>query len=200
MSKWEEYVKIVEAKFPSFKKVLNVGIKGGELSLLEKSLNVTLPKEMHDIYKFSDGQIEKEKPILFGLLLLSIDEIKRSIKREEPLIEQLKGEWDMCSSFPKSHIKLAYANSKWIPLFYGGRGFIGLDFDPDESGIAGQVINFGIDDEDKFVYASSLSDFIDICISKLKEGVDVEYSSETGSFYYTDLYYPSALAKEMMGQ
>nr|WP_305955588.1 SMI1/KNR4 family protein [Pseudomonas sp. R2-60-08W] len=43
---------------------------------------------------------------------------------------------------------------------YGGN-HLGVDLDPGEYGVSGQVINFGSDEEEKFVLASSVGTFME---------------------------------------
>jgi len=116
---------------------------------------------------------------------------------EAELYEQLKDEGEMCSSTPENHINCEYVNFKWVPLFHGGNGsYIGIDFDPDSKGTRGQIINFGIDDEQKFVLANSLSEFLEFCIEIMQKGEDVNYNQEHGFYGYTDIYFPEAIAKQ----
>lgn len=72
------------------------------------------------------------------------------------------------TSTPDHCIKKVPYNIKWIPVFsdYGGN-YIGIDLDPDINGVKGQIINFGRDEEDMFVYADSLEGFFDLILSEI---------------------------------
>jgi cell wall assembly regulator SMI1 len=69
------------------------------------------------------------------------------------------------TSTPQNTIKKKYFHCKWLPIFsdWGGN-YLGLDLDPDTEGIKGQVINFGRDEEDMFVFASNLEAFFDLIL------------------------------------
>ena len=91
---------------------------------------------------------------------------------------------DFSTSNPKNAIKKLYANKKWIPYANDGCGNnLGLDFDPDENGVIGQVINFGRDEDDKVVIANSFSEFIDWFVKELESGnFDIEVDEEVKIF------------------
>ncbi len=74
------------------------------------------------------------------------------------------------TSTPKNTIKKKYFHYKWLPIFsdYGGN-YIGIDLDPDINGHKGQVINFGRDEEDMYVYANSLDSFFDKILNEIQK-------------------------------
>ncbi|MBX9852559.1 MAG: SMI1/KNR4 family protein [Cytophagaceae bacterium] len=69
------------------------------------------------------------------------------------------------TSYPDGAIKKKYFHIKWIPIIsdYSGN-YIGIDLDPDEKGIKGQVIVFGRDEEDMFVIANSWNEFLELTL------------------------------------
>ena len=68
-------------------------------------------------------------------------------------------------------MKAQYANKKWIPFaIIGGNCYLGLNFDPEANGKAGQVVNFGREEEQKTVIADSFEEFVDWYISELERG------------------------------
>jgi cell wall assembly regulator SMI1 len=73
------------------------------------------------------------------------------------------------TSTPKDSIKRIYYHHKWLPLFedYGGN-YIGIDLDPDVNGTKGQIINFGRDEEDMFVFADDLESFFDLILNEIE--------------------------------
>ena len=198
MNHWKSFRISVEEKYPNFIGALNKGAEVNDIQAFEEKYQIRLPTPAKEIYLNSNGQNDKVNAYFFGMRFLSLDEVDQAMTREFDLIEQLASEWDMCSSFPEKHIRLSYANAKWVPIFYSGRGFIGIDLDPDINGIEGQVINFGINDEDKFVYAIDLNLFLADSTSKIRNSSKVKYNEEYKMYHYTDLGFSSALAKELM--
>ncbi len=72
------------------------------------------------------------------------------------------------TSTPNNAIKKKYFHYKWLPIFSDqGGNYIGIDLDPDIHGSKGQVINFGRDEENMFVFAESLEDLFDKILVEL---------------------------------
>lgn len=198
MKSWEKFKTVVEKSFPEFVGALNPGATKNELIEFENSINVTLPEEFIDLYTFSNGQNDTVNAYLFGMEFLTLNRVKKAYDVEIDVMEALAGEGDMCSSYPENHIKCAYCNPKWIPIFSGGGGsYIGIDLDPDINGKIGQTINFGTDDEDKIVLADSLDKFIKLCTEKLEKGDFIKYKNEDRAYYYRNLYFADALYQEI---
>ncbi|NLF42257.1 MAG: hypothetical protein GX587_06145 [Bacteroidales bacterium] len=84
------------------------------------------------------------------------------------------------TSFPENSIKKKYFHFKWIPIFsdYGGN-YIGLDLDPDTNGKKGQIINFGRDEENMFVLADNISEFLDLISEEINKPNSVLLNSES---------------------
>ncbi|MCJ8313844.1 MAG: SMI1/KNR4 family protein [Saccharospirillaceae bacterium] len=196
-STWEELVYLIEDKYPNVHKNIEPKATESEILEFEKNINVKLPKEFYEMYRFSNGQNEQSMYFLFSMRFLSLYRIKWTMDIEFKLIDELEGEWDMCFSNPEKHIKRAYANEKWIPLFINGTdSYIGIDLDPDEKGVIGQVINFGINDERKIVIANSLNEFFEYCIKIIKSGEQLTYNKESNYFLYKDKPISSVIRNE----
>jgi len=75
----------------------------------------------------------------------------------------------LSSSSKPGFVKPVYFNRKWIPLT-GGSDHLALDFDPGPNGKLGQVINFGRDEDVKYVIANSFDDFLDWYVNQLESG------------------------------
>lgn len=73
----------------------------------------------------------------------------------------------LSSSNRPGFVKPVYANRNWIPLTAGSDH---LDFDPGPNGTVGQVINFGRDEDEKDVIASSFGDFLQWYVKELESG------------------------------
>lgn len=73
-------------------------------------------------------------------------------------------------SVPAGWIKERYIDRYWLPISkdWGGN-HLGLDLDPDEMGRWGQVINFGRDEEVKYVIARTLTDLLQFIRDAAKE-------------------------------
>lgn len=198
MKSWEKFITVVEKAFPEFVGALNTGATKNELFEFENSINVALPEEFKDLYTFANGQNDNVNAYFFGMEFLSLNRVKKAYDAEIDVMEAMADEGDMCSSYPENHIKCAYVNPKWIPIFTdGGGSYIGIDLDPDINGKIGQIINFGTDDEDKIVLADSLVKFIELCTEKLKKGDFIQYKNEDRAYYYRNLYFADALYQEI---
>lgn len=76
-----------------------------------------------------------------------------------------------CSSHPAKAIQRKYSLPGWIPLLRDGEGnAIGVDLDPGPAGVIGQVINFGRDEDDKYVLFSDVSELINWLAREVAEG------------------------------
>lgn len=201
MNFWKDFIEAVERKFEGFTDILDLGASEETIDNFSSDLELDLPSDFREIYQLANGQKDKSTAYFFGMAFLSIDEIKIAMSNEIKLIDELSGEDDMCSSFPEGYINCKYASRKWVPIFHAGNGgYVGIDLDPGEKGKAGQIINFGINDEDKFVLAESLEDFIKLCTGKLVVGKEIEFNKELRMYFYTNTTFRDALAKEVMAQ
>ena len=92
------------------------------------------------------------------------------------------------TSFPEGAIQRLHACRAWIPLVeMNDSNHIGIDLDPGPCGVVGQVINFGRDQEQKYVLARSWARFLE----------DVADELEAGNFVITeDKGYKSFRLKE----
>jgi len=114
---------------------------------------------------------------------------------KEIIDDGLDGLSDSCSSKELDKVKCEYANTKWLPLIGDWSGnFIGLDFDPDSKGSKGQVINFGRDEEEKYVFADSLEEFL-LLLEKLLENPRVTVRDD-GNYSYNNTHFIDALKNE----
>ena len=64
-----------------------------------------------------------------------------------------------------------YASPGWIPFASdSGGNCLGIDLDPGPTGTRGQVINFGRDEDEKFVLAPSMNEFLEWFADQLESG------------------------------
>jgi cell wall assembly regulator SMI1 len=87
------------------------------------------------------------------------------------------------TSFPDGAIQRLHACRGWIPLVeMNDSNHIGIYLDPGPCGVVGQVINFGRDQEQKYVLARSWAHFLEDVADELERGnfvitVDGDYKS-----------------------
>ncbi len=186
-------IKWFQLKLPEVLEDLNEPAKLAQISSLEEKLGLELPESFKDLYLIHNGQKgDINTGVFYGLEFLSLDGIYDQWKSWADLVDT-EGEEGMkdLNMFSKSHvnglIKAIYANKRWVPFAHDwGGNFLGVDFDPDENGIYGQIINFGRDEDEKFVIANSFSEFIDWYIGELNSGnYNIVHEDDGGKSFNT---------------
>lgn len=193
MKTWKDLKEKIINTFPRYKDGLNSPANEADIQEIEKMASVSLPESYFSIYRECDGEKNNQVGFLFGLSLLPLESVKDEMTTMYEIIEDgLDGLDDFCESKVEGFIKHDYLNKKWIPIFadWGGN-YIGLDFDPGPNGTIGQVINFGRDEDIKYVLASSLENLIDKLFNLIDEQ-DVNVNSD-GEYNYKDLHFIDAL-------
>ncbi|NPC90740.1 hypothetical protein HOO54_03105 [Bacillus sp. WMMC1349] len=170
-----------------FQPFLNPPATVKEIEEVEKEMNITFPEDLRTLYLTHNGEKELGPGLFFGLSFLSLEEMVREWRTwKEIASDEWQDEVD-AYSVPPVWIKEKYANQYWIPISSDGSGnHIGIDLDPDKEGKVGQVINFGADEEVKYVIAYQLKDFLIHITNTLKEGfytID-EYEEDFISWSY----------------
>jgi len=142
-----------------------------ELAEAEKELDMKLPDDLRELYTIHNGQREGGAGLFFGLPFLPLGEMLK----EWRIWAGLEEEWDDDGanhySVPAGWIKERYINRGWLPIStdWGGN-HLGVDLDPDKNGISGQVVNFGRDEEVKYVIARGIAQFIRFICEKVRSG------------------------------
>src|SRR6476469_4505035 len=152
---------------------LNEGCSEAELSELEHRLDCQLPEDFKAFYRHHNGQKGKTTGLFLGLEFIGTSNLYQEwanwrdlMLEDEEIATAIESE-----SFPQDAIKPVYINLKWIPIARDGSGnHLGLDLDPGPAGMFGQVINFGADEERKFVLAPSLTDFVAWMLAQYQSG------------------------------
>ncbi|MBA4536577.1 SMI1/KNR4 family protein [Bacillus aquiflavi] len=154
-----------------FQPFLNPPASEDKIKAVEKEMNVTFPEDLRALYLTHNGEKQSGPGLFFGLPFLSLDEMLTEWKCWVGLEEDEELNTIDAYSVPQLWIKEKYANRYWIPIStdFGGN-HLGIDLDPDECGKRGQVINFGADEEVKYVIAYHLSDFLTFITNTLKDG------------------------------
>ncbi|WP_165569531.1 SMI1/KNR4 family protein [Corallincola luteus] len=199
MTTWNDLTNKIESKFPTFLGALSAPTDTNALNEISALIETSLPETFLNIYRHSDGEKLRATGYVFGLSLLSTEKIVHELKGWRDVIDQgLDGLSDSCTSHQEGKIKCEYANTKWLPLLGDWSGnFIGLDFDPGPEGKQGQVINFGRDEEHKYVFADSLDEFMDL-LDRLLESAEITIDEE-GGYAYQETHFIDAL-KELATQ
>jgi cell wall assembly regulator SMI1 len=173
MQEWIKYTSwLSTVSKPQFD-LLNAGASDEEIETLKKTFDFDLPHEVIELYKINNGQVDSpyQGPALISMTFLDIKSLFlnynnwKSLYATELNVGETFGDYfnyekEGGKSYPKKAIKIKYINLKWIPIFHdGGGNHIGIDLDPGENGTMGQVINFGRDQNEKFVMAKDLKTF-----------------------------------------
>ncbi|SEB02207.1 Cell wall assembly regulator SMI1 [Thiothrix caldifontis] len=196
MTKWKELKQAIIQKSPELGQYLNSGVDPEKLVELESRLGVALPMEYKEIYLQNDGEVWESPGFFFGLHFLTLESVISELDRWEETVNLGYNDLtDFCESKPLGHIQDIYANKKWLPLMDdAGGNFIGLDFDPGPKGISGQIINFGRDEDVKYVFSSSIGDFLD-SLKSLVFDKETQLSDYDGSLDYKGLHFIDALKR-----
>ncbi|PDY32310.1 GTPase, partial [Bacillus wiedmannii] len=151
-----------------FKPFLNAPATIEEIQYAESEMGIAFPDELRNLYLAHNGEDKSGPGLFFGLPFLSLTEVLDEWRIWKRIEEDDFLNFD-AFSIPTEYIKERYVNHNWIPISkdYGGNN-LGIDVDPDEKGKMGQVINFGRDEEVKYVIANRISDLLLFILQTLK--------------------------------
>lgn len=154
-----------------FEPFLNPPATMEEIESAEGKMGVAFPDDVKALYLTHNGEIESGPGLFFGLPFLTLDDMLSEWQTWVELSEDAELDAIESYSVPGSWIKEQYINRCWLPIAidYGGN-HLGIDMDPAEKGIRGQVINFGRDEEVKYVIAHNLADLLSFITQTLKNG------------------------------
>lgn len=140
----------------------------------KRAPKLILNGELEEWFKQLEENRSQIEPLFCGLQLLDESQMEEEWKSWRKLDDDISLNDSACfKSYPAGAIKRLYSYPKWIPIAHDESGnYIGVDLGADRHGKNGQVINFGRDEEDKYVFASSLSEFIDLLKEKKESFVD----------------------------
>lgn len=157
-------------EYPELNASLNPPATEADISRLETTTGLIIPDELKQLYRLHNGE-SGNAGLFFGLPFISIDEALAEWKALEGLAGSTASMDSNIISVPANHIKEQYINTRYIPISkdYGGN-YIGIDLDPGPDGVSGQVINFGRDEDTRFVIAPSLAGFMDFILHNIKNG------------------------------
>jgi cell wall assembly regulator SMI1 len=156
-----------------------------ELAGLEATLGVRLPPSFLDLYRWRNGQRDDgQSGPFYGLSFLSIASVLREWESWNEILAENDPDMDRFStSVAPGVVKALYANRRWIPISHDwGGNHIGVDLDPGPAGRVGQVINFGRDEDAKYVLGQSVEAFVERIANELEAGNFVLQDPSDGGF------------------
>jgi len=167
----------LETHLPELHTDLLPGASDVAIAEFEALVGRPFPDSLKALYKWHDGQEDEiNTGPFYGLTFLSLAEARKHWEGWKQIVDDSSPEdmaeaSDFCSSARPGAVKALYANAYWVPFAYDyGGNHLGVDLDPGENGTVGQVINYGRDEEEKFVVASSVATFLDWLANQLESG------------------------------
>jgi cell wall assembly regulator SMI1 len=166
---WQRYFDWLAANVPAAAETLNPPADEAATLELEALVGKPLPESLKIGWRMHDGQNDDawDRGVIFGYLWLPVrgvaaewrkwDELRKTSSEEQRRALDVS-----CRSHPPHAIKRRYSSSGFVPLFQRPMegNYIGLDLEPDAAGTPGQVINFGRDEDDKFVAAPDFDSMV----------------------------------------
>ncbi|WP_322922403.1 SMI1/KNR4 family protein [Paenibacillus campi] len=168
---WIEQIKSrLHMRLGSLEQSLLAPAQDMEIAQAEQAMGVIFPEPLKRLYRIHNGEAHSGPGLFFGLQFLTLDEMVHEWKIWSDLQEEYADLGDHYS-IPADWIQEQYINRHWIPFCHdGGGNHLGVDLNPGPNGIVGQVINFGRDEETKFVIARDVGEFIRFMHHVLESG------------------------------
>jgi cell wall assembly regulator SMI1 len=210
---WRRIEAWLDLHLPALKFTLRPGVSKKDLKKFERSIGRTLPEDVRESWLIHDGQghlpakmyegpgvpIPESLGLFFGLKLKTLLDSEGSLSSQGALAEWthwkelIEGEdepgyWDefdeRSRSWPAGAIRRRYFHPGWVPLVtLVDVDYLGVDLDPGPDGVVGQVINFGRNEDDKYVLAASWAQFLEDFADELEAGnFDIDMDREFEEF------------------
>ncbi|WP_171056182.1 leucine-rich repeat domain-containing protein [Paenibacillus sinopodophylli] len=165
-----ELLALLETRLPQLAESLEAPATPDQIAAAEQHIGVTFSDDLRQLYLAFNGEKRMGVGLFFGLRFLSLNELVAEWQIWSKLNVDY-GEEGNHFSIPTGWIKEKYINLGWLPIAEdGGGNHLGIDVDPDDEGISGQVINFGRDEETKYVIANRLADLMRFMCDTVKSG------------------------------
>lgn len=137
---------------------------------VEAAIGRSFPPDFATSYTVHDGQSESELGLIYGWPLLPLHAVYEHWARWGRLDfddeEQTRDAW-----VSVDFIAERYTDIAWVPFSHdGGGNHIGIDLAPPLGGTAGQVINFGRDEDLKLALAPSFAHFLERIADDMESG------------------------------
>ena len=169
MSLVNEFVATIMG-IPGFNPAFREGLTDDQLSEMEQKTGLILPDEFKALYKLHNGQDYSGNCLFDYFSLNSIDDIMNTWETFKSLEQEF--EKDDIKSEPEKGIKDKWCSSKWLPFANTADGHsICIDYDPDETGTAGQIVTFWYNSEERNLIAKSFEEFIKIYVKNIQDGI-----------------------------
>jgi cell wall assembly regulator SMI1 len=151
------------------------GASAADLAKFEARTKLVLPAEVRAFWRGHDGEKPRDAGLAGGFLFLSSSEAAKAVEvwkaTREELGSELKALDRPARSRPPKAIRRVYSSPGWVPLLSDREGnHVGVDLDPGTAGVAGQVINFGRDEEEKYVLFPTAVELLEWLASELEAG------------------------------
>jgi len=184
IERWSSYVTWLRENVPLAWENLAPPATEAAIAEVEQVTGQTLPVSLKEIWRVNDGQkatmiATRHAPAVPCIPTLSflstamVLEIWREwdgLRRSES--EKSLAELQSMGRSPDGKTRALYTHPAWIPVWSDPTraDFIGIDLDPGEKGTRGQIINFGRDEEEHFVFADDLDGLLAILLDEVRSG------------------------------
>ena len=159
---WARLRAWLSKEYPELGDTLNWGIPPEDLAQIEMQLGFSLPAPVRESYLVADGQEPESSAgcsegLFFGLQLLPLEDVLDEWRfwrdvDEDPNTGANSRLRELMQSIPPGYVRREYSLRGWIPLVSDKAGnYLGVDMNPAENGVPGQVIAFGRDFDTKVV-------------------------------------------------
>ncbi|MVP01147.1 SMI1/KNR4 family protein [Paenibacillus lutrae] len=177
----QHFMEQLKIYFPQFLSGMNEGASEEDIQELETRTGFRLPEAFKQLLRIHNGEKEY-RGIFMGLGFLSTQEMLRNWNSYRELTDEV---WGSVLSFESGKIQEYAYHPGWLPIADdGGGNYLGIDFAPGESGISGQIINYGSDETELFVIADSFGELLDVILEQFRNGnCRVLEGEDEGEFY-----------------
>jgi cell wall assembly regulator SMI1 len=177
---WDDIKAWLASRAPPLRKSLRPGASEAAIARLQARLGVALPGDFLESARLHDGQKSSAEHGLFPMTddvlgpmpscrLLPVTEIAREWSMMKELHDQ--GEFAGRKSAPQRGVRDDWWNTGWVPIADNGGGdYYCLDLAPARGGVAGQVIAFFHDMNDRPRVARSFAAWLRELADGLKAG------------------------------
>ena len=175
-SSWERIEQWFRVHAPETLSALRPGVSKDQLTAFQQATGLALPEDVCESLLLHDGQEDFYPGVIMGEPMAPLQEIEFLLGFYRQTCEEYQQsdadcELDVgCTSYPVDAIRCRYFNWKWIALGDWDGNCYGVDLDPGPNGVSGQVINFGRDEEKKYVLATSWAHFLEDVADELEAG------------------------------
>lgn len=161
---------------PEVVAVLNQGVSDSGIYAFEEKTELKLPEDVRESFLIHNGHEEVYPGAIVGEPLDPLESVQGSVLFQQQICaeyDESDGDdhWDTrAKSFPVDAIHCRSFNGRWVAMGDWDSNCYGIDLDPGPNGVVGQVINFGRDEEEKYVLAQSWAHFLEDIVDELEAG------------------------------